>query len=606
MSDLITVIQSDRSATVSTSVGSTGATVIKAIKGGDQPVLFQPKSRKRIVDYFGTPDVGNEAVADVISYNDKYPIWVSAPSTAGKYGGVLVTKTGTKSFIGGKNSKTIDFSEIENVETVETADGLKTEFTFVINDFANYINQSVDILVNGTTINVSASDAEPEILTTTPDIGAGTFTRATGALSFTFDTAPAQGDIISVSYNTDKSTTAYFAIFNKNAQADDLKIKITTATNSAGDFTINLYKKEFGSTTYSMIQGFPKVASVVENRKNGYQQNIYLPVLFEDSDYITVIVNENLDFSTFTEDTTQISFAGGTRGTTASAQLAVGWNYFQNTSTYAADIFFDTTADTTIPPIFETLRNSYQKRSFYIFPTTNVTSSAAITAMTGIIPDNKGLACYWGWAKVLNQYTGGTITSSLMGRRALRLADMYDVFNGLAPAWYNEDGTHGGQLGSGIVEMFYDATESEQTLLENARINPTIIHPVFGCVLTRERTCQSLQSDYSSIGHTRLADYLIKNILEDALPYQLFKLNDFTHRQRVKSQIEKIISPTAAEPYNLLRDYIVKCDDENNNDEVLAREEFVVSIAIKFTPFSHYITIYFINTEQGTEVSEAV
>ena len=98
----------------------------------------------------------------------------------------------------------------------------------------------------------------------------------------------------------------------------------------------------------------------------------------------------------------------------------------------------------------------------------------------------KGIAFYWGWGKLLNSYTGKLIASSLQGRRALRLADMHDVFNGLAPAWFNENGTHGGQLGSGVVEMFYDADEEQQKLLEAARLNPTVMHPTFGCVLTRE------------------------------------------------------------------------------------------------------------------------
>jgi len=220
--------------------------------------------------------------------------------------------------------------------------------------------------------------------------------------------------------------------------------------------------------------------------------------------------------------------------------------------------------------------------------------------------DEKGIAFYWGHGKIKNTYTGEFNASTLMGRVALRLADMNDVFNGLAPAFYNENGRHGGQLGSGIVEMFYDANETQQQLLADARINPIIVHPSFGTVIVRERTSQSLQSDYASIGHTRLRDYLIRNIIEQALPYQLYKLNDVDHRARVSSQIDKIIEPVASEPFNLLREYIVKCDGENNNDDVMAREEFVVSVAIKFTKFSKKIYLYFTNSAQGTDVSEDV
>lgn len=605
MSDsLIQVILNDKSNSVSTTLGTVGATVIKATRGGSQPVLFLPKQSKRIVDYFGIPDTGSEAIDDVINYNNSYPIWVSAPSTDGTYGGVLVTKTGTTPFLGGKADKVVDFTEIDNIESVtQVPDGVITNFTKTLTDFADYTNTSIDILVSGVSISVTATDAEPEILTTSPDVGSGTYTRATGVLDFTFTTAPLATDTVQVQYKTDKSSTAYFALFNKNAQADDLAVKVVKNTDNT--FAINLYKK-LTTGSYSLIAGFPKTASTVLNTKDGFGVNIYLEQLFKDSDYITPVVNSALTVSTFVDDTSNVIFAGGVRGTTDTAALTAGWDYFKATNSYKANIFFDTTADSAIPSIFLTLRQSYQTYAYYILPTTNVSASDAITAYTSLMTDEKGLAFYWGWGKIVNPYTGALMASSLMGRRALRLAFMDDVFNGLAPAWFNENGRHGGQLGSGIAEMFFDADETQQAALEAARINPTILHSAFGVVNTRERTSQSLQSDFASIGHTRFIDYLISNITEQALPYQLYKLNDFSHRSRVKAQIDSIIAPTAAEPYNLIRDYIVKCDEENNDDEVLAREEFVVGVAVKLTPFAKFIKLYFTVTAQGATVSEEV
>lgn len=605
MSELIQIITDDRSATVSTSVGAVGATVIKSNRGGAQPVYFAPKSTSKILDYFGIPDTGNEAVDDVITYNSKYPIWVSAPSTGGLYGGVLVTTSGTIPFVGGKSSTTLDFSQILNSESPsQIPDGLITEFTKTIQDATNYVHQSFDIILNGTSINVSASDAEPEILTTTPNVGSGTYTRATGVLEFTFTSAPISTDIIKLTYEVNRSADAYFALFNKNPQADDLSVKILKDTDD--NFIINLNKIFWETGIAKAVTGFPQIGSTVVNEKNGYGINIYMPELFKNSQHFIPVVNTDLAVSTFTNDTNYISFAGGVRGTTSTAQYTAGWTYFQSANLYPADVFFDTTADSAIPAIFNTLRNSYQKYSYYILPLPNEDATTAISTASSRMTDNKGLAFYWNWGYITNQYTGTNILSSLMGRRALRLGDMYDVFNGLAPAWYNENGTHGGQLGSGIVELTYDADDATQELLEAARVNPTIFHPAFGVVLTRERTSQSLLSNFASIGHTRLYDYYIKNIVGQVLPYQLYKLNDVPHRTRVKSSIEKIISPTLAAPYNLLRSFVVKVDEKNNNDEVLAREEFVVSIAIKFTPFSKWIKVFFFVTAQGVQVEEQV
>lgn len=599
--NLINVVYNDKSATSKGVTTSVGATVIKSNRGGDVPVKFNAKETKRIIEYFGIPDVGNEAVDDIIQYNNSYPIWVSAPSTGGRFGGVLVGPSGSYPFTGGQVSKEIDFTAVSNIEPVAVAGDVLTNFTKTIANFSKYNVTSIDLLINGVSVEMSATDVEPEILTCT--LGSGTFTRATGVLDFTFTEAPAVGTVIETQYNTNEST-AYFAIFNKNAQADDLGAKLVGDSVYDGRFALNLYKKS--GAVYSLINGFPKTFSMIENDKDGFQTNIYAPVLFKDSDYVEFVMNTTKEFTSFIDDAARVNFVGGMRGTTSTTELTAGWEYFKQVNKYKADNFFDTTADAAVPNLFLNLRNSYQKYSYYILPTTNVSYSDAITAYGSTMVDNKGIAYYWGWAKIQNAYTGSLMTSSLMGRRALRLADMHDVFNGLAPAWYNENGTHGGQLGSGIVEMFFDADDDAQELLYQARINPTIMHPTFGVVNTRERTSQSMLSDYASIGHVRLADYLVKNIIEQALPYQLYKLNDYAHRSAVKAKIENIIAPTAAEPYSLLRDYIVKCDNENNDDGVLAREEFVVGIAVRFTSFSKYITIYFINSAQGTNISEDV
>ena len=601
--DLIQVFQNDKSATVSTSIGAVGATVIKAKRGSEKPVRFEKKQSSRILNYFGIPDVGCEAIDDVISYNNSYPIWVSAPSSGGRYGGVLITKTGIEQFVGGKDSKTITFNDIENYETVlESFDPEVSEITKTVIDFENYKHQTVDILVDGVSIDLEVTDAEPEILTST--VGSGTFTRDTGVLTFEFTTLPTEKSKIEVSYKTDRSSDAYFALINANPQEDDLKVKVSMNTNE--NFVVDIMKKKYDNkTVYTRLSGFPKEISIVEDTKNGYGENIFAETVFdENNDYLQAFVND-IEFDAYVSDDLYTEFSGGERGITETTDLARGWDFFKE-SKYKANVFFDTTADSTIPGIFLTLRQSYQKRSYYIFPCPNVSYENAITTMQPLMTDEKGLACYWGYGKIINQYTGKTIASSLMGRRALRLADMWDVFNGLAPAYYNENGKYGGQLGSGILEMFYEVNEDQEQLLEDARINPTVNHPVFGFTITRERTTQSMQSDYASIGHTRLADYLIDNIINKVLPYQLFKLNDTDHRARVKSQIETIISPVTANPFNLLSEFVVKCDEENNNAEVLAREEFVVSVAIKFTPFGKWVKLFFTNTAQGVSVESEV
>jgi hypothetical protein len=191
-----------------------------------------------------------------------------------------------------------------------------------------------------------------------------------------------------------------------------------------------------------------------------------------------------------------------------------------------------------------------------------------------------------------------------MGRVATKHAQMYDVFNGLAPSWIDENG-HGGQLGGNIIEMAYDPSETQkQTLSEDNQINPIEFNTQYGVMITAQRTSLTSLSDYSYINHSRTADYIILNVERQVLPYQITKLNDADHRNRARIKGDAIVSPLAGAPYNLLRSYAIKCDSENNTNQVLNRREFVFEIAVKFTPTSESIRFIFTNVDQTTSVEE--
>jgi hypothetical protein len=192
-----------------------------------------------------------------------------------------------------------------------------------------------------------------------------------------------------------------------------------------------------------------------------------------------------------------------------------------------------------------------------------------------------------------------------MGRVAGKHADMVDVYNGLAPAWIDEN-NHGGQLGSGIISMVNDLSESELQDADNNQINAITFSPQYGVMIMSHRTSATVLSDYSWIAHSRVADYIISNVVNQALPFQITKLNDINHRNLVKSKAESIINPLLAPPNALLREAVVKCDAENNNDAILAQRKFVLGVAVKFTPTSEYIKFIFVNVNQQTSVNEVI
>lgn len=592
----IDVILNDQSAVVQPSIGSTGAMAIRAPKGVATPKFFAPRQEKRIRDMFGDYSATYPDIWEAVQYNSEFPLWISAPSSNSRHGGVVVRPTGTESFAGGiPSAESLSFTAFTQIEQMGTGDGSTTNFTFTIGNSTDYNALSVDILIDGVSDNVTAVDAGTDE-TLTGDSGSGTYTKASGVVDYTFASAPDSGTLIEVKYTVDISD-AYYILFSKSPSADELA---ATITHNGTNFVVDAFRIQ-DDGTYKQLTGYTKEVSLVAGTKNGFGQNIYAEEVFRDTDFIGAKVNTDSTFSAFADDSGPVDFDGGYRGTTAGTDLVTGWNYFQKKSIYAADLFIDVTSNDSIPAVFETLRGAYQKYSHYILPLPNTNFSTAKSNFSTIGIKDRGLSFYWNFGRVQDTINGGSFWTSLMGRVGLKHAQMYNVYNGLQPAWIDENG-HGGQLGGGILELAYDPSESQLEELDQLGINPIIFRAEYGVLIASAKTSLTPLSDYSYIGHSRVADYLIRNIVEQALPFQLTKLNDQNHRTRVKLKADAIVRPVSAA--GLLREYAVICDETNNTDDVLQRREFVLDVGVKFTPFSETIRFVFTNVDQTTSVDE--
>jgi hypothetical protein len=600
----IKTLERNLSGSVQPSLGNRGATVIRSSKGPVVPLLIGRGDSQRILNVFGKPSSSYPDVWDAIEYNGHADMWISAPSKTGVYGGVLVTKTGTKKLTSGFSSKSgLVFSALPVEESLGTGDGSTSTFTLTLTDKTYYVAQSINIKVAGTSINVSATNAATEVLTTTPNVGSGTYVRATGVLTFTFLTPPIMSAAITANYTMDRSSDAYFMLLDANPQADDMGALVTFDT-SLDTFKIAAYMKDSATGNYSDLPNSPYNVSLTSGTRDATGKNIFITDIFASDDYITPVINTALALTTFVDDTSIVDFGGGSRGVATSiTEFTTSWAYFQNPNKYAADIFFDCSALPGIPTIFNTLRNTYQKYSAYLLPLPQEDITAAIATKSSYSISNRGIYFYWNYGKVIDIYNDGYLYSAMMGRVAGKHADMINVYNGLAPSWIDEDG-HGGQLGGGIVELVYDATETQLEAADTGQINPIIFDPQYGIMIVSDRTSLTELSDYAFIPHSRVADYIINNILTQALPYQLTKLNDITHRALVKTKAELIINPLKPAPYNLIKDSLVVCDETNNNASALARREFHLDCYVQYTLFSETIKFVFTTVGQTVTVKE--
>ena len=121
-------------------------------------------------------------------------------------------------------------------------------------------------------------------------------------------------------------------------------------------------KRYDNKTIYSRLSGFPKEIAIVEETKNGYGENIFAETVFNEN-YLQAIVNKEISFSIFVNsEGIMMNFLVEDETTGFSSWLG----FFKETK-YKSNVFFDTTADSTIPGIFLTLRQVLSKKRHILY-----------------------------------------------------------------------------------------------------------------------------------------------------------------------------------------------------------------------------------------------
>jgi hypothetical protein len=606
MSWRTTVKTYDLSETTPASTAIQGASAIRTTKGPSRWVFWSKGSTQKLLNTYGYPSSSYPDIQDVIDFNNVSGLWVSAPSTTGTYGGVFVTTTGTIPFVNGTSTQTIaDYSAIACEVPVAIGDGVTTAFAVTLTNHTFYVAESIDLEVDGTTINITATGSPSETLTTTPDVGGGTLNTATGALSFTFDAAPALGAVLTASYTIDIEDEVYFTLYDQNPQADDVKVRIEKDLTAPGYFY--MYVSQFNPVeqAYIELSNSPFYFGLTTTAKDGNGKNVYIGNIFNtDQTYFTATIQTST-FTTFTNDVTAVSLTGGSRGSAQTGStISARYTELQDDNTYPnIEIMFDGTASTEVQASFDTLRQSYQKycRFMYCLPDATPATSIA-NAATLCTSTERGVYVYclnWGIKK--DVYLGNNFICSNMGLIAGTMANILLSGPGGNPAWINENGM-GGQLGSSISKLNQLATEDQLQVLDGLRLNPVIFDAVYGPMVVSWRTRQSRLSDFSYIGQSSLADYIIKQVTKSILPMQLAKLNDDYHRSLVTTKCQTILSGLS----KWISDSIVICDRTNNTDSILQQQKFVLTMGVVFIPYANTIEFNFIVGRQGIEITEQI
>ena len=167
-------------------------------------------------------------------------------------------------------------------------------------------------------------------------------------------------------------------------------------------------------------------------------------------------------------------------------------------------------------------------------------------------------------------------------------------------AWVSPAGFTRGQY-LGITKVAYNPKQGSRDDLYRARINPVVTFPGQGTILFGDKTALTTPSAFDRINVRRLFIVLEKAI-STAAQAQLFEYNDSFTRAQFRAAIEPFLRDVKNR--RGLIDFSVVCDETNNTDSVMDRNEFVCSIFVKPSRSINFITLNFVAARSGVQFEE--
>ena len=590
-------------------------TVVAGQKSLEKPVYFEPGESQRMLNLLGAPTKVEQGILEAIEYNKTYPIWVVSPAKVLKRPYAKIYKESSVYYLTAEQNEYM-MSDISSAGTFTA--GVDFDSTgaasilkkgFAEDSVANvkiYLESDPTINFNVTGSAFSGGDI------------AGTIADSTNSYDFAITAGQvADGDCLHIEFTKKYTDTVLYLVGRSVGQSLTMVVspKALTSTKKYIDASISIKNHLNKTVTVSNVE-----FALEKGAKDGFGNPLNAEGAFEYNDYIEAVYNPIYDNDTV--DTYYFSTEGSVPFSVTSrndsldgTDFTAGYAFFKKFNTYPVDLFFDATGESSVPSLLAEIRGGdvpqytgFQPFAAVVLPLASANNKSQALSAISLIPANRGISVYTGRFKIRNDYSSKApvLEGVPMGEVAKRTADSIVLsYGGLANAWVDEAGV-GGLLNGGRIlgyaknQVEYSETDLKE--LDEAKINPIVYDYTFGPMIMSRRTTYADYSDYSFNDYSRIVDYCIKNIIKNVFPYQVVKLNDEDHRAVVRMRTDAILNPLTVRPYAVLRNYAIKCDGENNDDEVLAQEQFILEVAIQVTPKSRTLKLVFINTPQTQSV----
>ena len=149
----------------------------------------------------------------------------------------------------------------------------------------------------------------------------------------------------------------------------------------------------------------------------------------------------------------------------------------------------------------------------------------------------------------------------------------------------------------------HNPNKTERDNLYKNGVNPVVSFSGQGTLLFGDKTLLAKPSAFDRINVRRLFITLEKSIANFA-QFSMFEFNDDFTRASFVSSVEPFLRDIQGR--GGITDFSVICDESNNTQEVIDRNEFIGSIFIKPTKSINFILLNFVAVRSGVDFEEVV
>ena len=154
-----------------------------------------------------------------------------------------------------------------------------------------------------------------------------------------------------------------------------------------------------------------------------------------------------------------------------------------------------------------------------------------------------------------------------------------------------------------VARLAWNPSKTERDNLYKNGVNPVVSFSGQGTLLFGDKTLLAKPSAFDRINVRRLFITLEKSIANFAR-FSMFEFNDDFTRSSFVSSVEPFLRDIQGR--GGITDFAVVCDESNNTQEVIDRNEFIGSIFVKPTKSINFILLNFVAVRSGVEFEEVV